>query len=755
MHANESDTPIITHNDNISRGAQRGLFVGTILVGSFLLFLVQPMVARMALPRLGGAPNVWNSAMLVYQALLLAGYAYAHWLGRFTVKRQGMIHLALLAVAGLSLPVELVSLPPIAGMSEALWVPLFLGLSIGPIFFVVSAQAPLMQRWFAAAPGAGQPWALYAASNLGSFGGILAYPLLVEPYLTLQGQSLAWTAGFAVLFVLVAISAFCRRNVVWRQEPSEVVASAEPITWRKTVLWLLLSAVPSAFMLSTTTHLTTDIFAMPLLWVIPLGLYLLSFVFAFADQRGAVTAITRITPVVVLCAGSYAMLSSAAGTLWAVGGTCLLLFCVATALHGKLYDLRPEPNQLTRFYLTMSAGGALGGMFTALIAPLVFDWAWEHPILVLAAAALIPLHPLLTWREEGSVDSQKTRIVLCIVLVIAFLLAWNPFASSFEETAASGLGLVMVSIFLMGLGIMLMYWRWAYVAILLIAMWGQGGSWTIKASLEGLRTRSYFGIYTLRDNIEDQERTLAHGTTLHGKQSLDPKHSRDGLTYYGPGSGVGLALQAVPELQGNAARVGVVGLGTGSLACQAKAGQAWTFFEIDPVILDYSTQGKFTFLQQCTPQAKVVLGDARLEIAQLQPQSFDVLVIDAFTSDAIPMHLLTREAMAVYLRSLTPNGLLVLHISNRYIDLAPVVGSTAQDSGLAAISRIDMPQNNQLYTPSRWIALSRDGKMLDRLAQRTPDSPWVILNEQTEGPWTDNHASILPHVRWGNLLGHL
>ncbi|WP_395337367.1 fused MFS/spermidine synthase [Novosphingobium sp. BL-8H] len=733
------------------RGPARGLFVATILVGSFLLFLVQPMVARMALPRLGGAPNVWNSAMLVYQALLLAGYAYADWLGRFTLRRQALIHIAVLALASLTLPVGLAKATPLGGLPEELWVPLLLGLSIGPVFFAVSAQAPLMQRWFAADPRAGEPWALYAASNLGSFAGLLAYPLLAEPLLSLRKQSMVWSAGFVLLIMLVVLAEASRFS-------STVPAPARPrhdearrIPLRTVLLWLALSAVPSGLLLSTTTHLTTDIFAMPLLWVIPLGLYLLSFVVAFADRRGGARVIGRIAPVVALFAGSYAMLSNGSGGLWAALATCVLLFCVATTLHARLYDLRPEPSQLTRFYLILSAGGALGGVFTALLAPLMFDWAWEHPLLVLAAALLMPLEPMLRWNGDEDSDPAQVRIALALLLLFAAFLGWQ--LDGYALRPEGELIALVLTVFLTGTGVMLMAWRWAFVAVLALAMVTQGGIWTIRATLKGERTRSYFGIYTVHDRTDEHMRTLAHGTTLHGEQSLDPAHARDALTYYGPGSGVSLALAAAPIIIGPQARVGVVGLGTGSLACQSHPGQRWTFFEIDPVVLRFSTSGRFTYLRDCTPGARVVIGDARLKLAALPPASFDVLVIDAFSSDAIPMHLLTREALRVYTRALSSRGLLLLHISNRYIDLAPVVAANAHDGGLAALTRLDIPTDKERYTPSRWIALAPDGAVLDQLARARSDMPWTVLSERPAKPWTDDHASILPYIRWSRLAG--
>lgn len=730
-------------------GPARALFVATILVGSFLLFLVQPMVARMALPRLGGAPNVWNSAMLVYQALLLAGYAYADWLGRFALRRQVLIHVAVLALAGLTLPVGLANAAPVAGLPEELWVPLLLALSIGPVFFAVSAQAPLMQRWFAADSRAGEPWALYAASNLGSFAGLLAYPLAAEPLLSLREQSLVWSAGFVLLVFLVILAAASRFAFVAPERSRRVAAGR--VSRRKALLWLALSAVPSGLLLSTTTHLTTDIFAMPLLWVIPLGLYLLSFVVAFSDRRGAASIISRIAPVVVLFAGSYAMISNGSGGLWMGLATCVLLFCVATSLHARLYDLRPEPARLTRFYLILSAGGALGGVFTALLAPLLFDWAWEHPLLVLAAALLMPLQPILRWSADEGSDPNPVRIALALLLAFAAFLGWQ--LNDYALRPESELIAVILTVFITGTGVMLMAWRWAFVAVLAVAMVAQGGIWTIRATLKGERTRSYFGIYTVHDRDEDRMRTLAHGTTLHGEQSLDPAHVHDALTYYGPGSGVALALAATPAIIGPHARVGVVGLGTGSLACQSHAGQRWTFFEIDPVVLRFSTSGQFTYLRDCTPTARVVIGDARLELAAQPPASFDVLVIDAFSSDAIPMHLLTREALQVYLRALGKRGLLLLHISNRYIDLAPVVAANARDAGLVAVTRLDIPSDRDRYTPSRWIALSRDEAVLDALGRSTPDMPWTVLNERSALPWSDDHASILPYIRWNRLAG--
>lgn len=727
---------------------RRALFVATILTGSFLLFLIQPMVARMALPQLGGAPNVWNSAMLVYQALLLGGYAYAHWLGRFTVARQAAIHLVLFALAAFTLPIALAELPPSVPGLEALWVPLLFLVSIGPVFFLVSAQAPLMQRWFAAHPDAGEPWALYAASNLGSFAGLLAFPLLVEPELPLRVQSLGWSLGYGLLALLIALCALARRGV--RAQAAQAAAAAGPAPGvRRILLWLALAAVPSGLMLSTTTHLTTDLIAMPLLWVIPLGIYLFSFVIAFAENRLAARVVSVLAPAAMLAAGGLAMVSRGQAGLVPVLAGVVLLFFVCTALHARLYDLRPGAGRLTQFYLVMSAGGAIGGLFTALIAPLVFDWVWEHPLLVLAAALLLPLPALFDWRRLGGMTPEVVNSGVVVVVCFALFLAWLLY-----DGLAPGDALRHVVLFGAVLcGLALAPWRLLFAGVLGVLMLVQGGVDTIETSLKGLRQRSYFGIYTLRDYPQSQQRTLAHGTTLHGTQSTDPALRLTPISYYGEGSGAAIVIGGAQQLFGPAARIGVLGLGAGSLACFNRPGESWTFFEIDPAVLAYSTRRDFTFLSDCAPQARVEMGDARLTLARAAPASFDVLAMDAFSSDSVPLHLLTREAFGTYLRALSPRGVLLVHISNRYLELEPAVAAVARSHGLAAMIRDDNPANRKFYAPSSFVVLSRDPAMLDRVRALSPQHAFRPLMAPSPSIWSDDHASILPYIRWEHLLG--
>ena len=751
----------MTLSDSLS--PRRWLFVLTILVGSFLLFQVQPMVARMVLPKLGGAPAVWNSAMLVYQALLLGGYAYAHWLGRFDVRRQAIIHVALFLVAALWLPIGIAHIAPPGAGQEALWVPLLLLASIGPVFFVVSAQAPLMQRWFAADARAGDPYYLYAASNLGSFAGLISYPALVEPSLPLAAQSWGWTAGYALLVLLVAACAAARWQGRVTDPAVDAAATDEPRpTWRRQLHWLLIAAVPSGLMLSTTTHLTTDIVAMPLLWVLPLGLYLLSFVIAFSTMDRLTEVITFIAPAVLLAVGGLALLSSGGGSMMVAMASLAMLFVVATALHGYLYHLRPALQHLTLFYLIMSAGGVVGGLFAALFAPLLFDWVYEHPLLVLAAAALLPLPALLPWDKWLRLSASRTTIAVAVLVAIAAFASWHMVSEwgGVLEGATAAWGIVIFVI-----GLLVIGWRWAFVATLALLMIGVGGWDTVQESFTGARVRSYFGVYTVTDYPAQQQRRLAHGTTLHGLQRTDPAHRREPTTYYGPKSGVGLTLSKAEALAGPGASVGIVGLGAGTLACYRKPGQQWTIFEIDPVMVDIARDpAKFTFLSDCAGDSPIVIGDARLKIAEQPAGRFDILVIDAFSSDAIPLHLLTKEAIGIYQRALKPDGILLIHISNRFFGLEPVLAEEARARGWSSAIRLDPgPPEYGIddLTGSNWVALTASAPRMQQLTgglrprdAARDDGAWVPLKSRPGFErWTDDYASTLPVLMWGSLIG--
>ncbi len=721
-------------------------FIATIFVGSFLLFLVQPMVARMALPRLGGAPAVWNSAMLVYQALLLAGYAYAHWLGRAALRRQAAFHLALFALAALTLPIGLIAAEPSAQANPFLWVPWLLIVSIGPLFFVVSAQAPLIQRWYSLA-GQRDPYPLYAASNFGSFAGLLSYPLLVEPLVPLREQRWIWSIGYAVLALLVA---WCALKLPRHASISRPARSAAPApAWRERAIWVLLAAVPSGLILSTTLHLTTDIGAMPLLWVLPLSVYLLSFTVAFASQRGLPNAISRIAPLILLFA-AFGLFTEVKSIPLFFGAVAILnLFTVSVALHSQLFERRPDAQYLTLFYLMLSIGGVLGGIFCALVAPLVFDWTYEHVILLVAAAFLMATPSLFDrFASLWNGDETARRLTwIGIALVVLLALAGK---GLFGLPAPRGLS-HYASFALIGVGIVAIGNRVLFAASVAALMVCVGGWERMELSARpGALTRSYFGIYSVRSD-DGTARMLAHGTTLHGVQILgSPERERIETTYYAPLSGVGLAMQAAPNIFGTHARIDVVGLGAGTLACYSRPGQRWTFYEIDPAVVQIARNpAQFTFLSRCLPQVPIVIGDARLTLGRAVAGDADLIIVDAFSSDAIPIHLLTREAFAVYRRRLAGDGLLLIHVSNRYLDLEPVVAAAAATGGWHAAKRWyrPSPAGRALHeTASIWIALSPSSETIDRLIA---PAGWAPLKPRNGfEPWSDDHASVLPLFTW-------
>ena len=731
----------------LDSGAARWRFVAAICLGSFLLFLVQPMIARMALPRLGGAPAVWNSAMLVYQGLLLVGYAYAHALGKLAPRRQAGVHLALFGLAALTLPIGLSAAVPSAEANPIVWVPWLLLVSIGPLFFVISAQAPLLQRWFALT-GAQDPYPLYAASNLGSFGGLLAYPLLVEPLLPLDQQRWLWSIGFILLATAVAWCAVALPRSARASADNAGHAPAAASPGRRAILhWILLSAIPSGLILSTTLHLTTDIGAVPLLWVLPLGVYLLSFTVAFAARRRAVRLIAAIAPVTLLLAAIGPFFHNRTLGL-AFGAVAVVnLFTVSVALHGQLFDRRPDARHLTLFYLCLSIGGFLGGTFCALVAPLIFDWTYEHLLLLLAAAWLLkspgPFGALARrWRGPPIERWLPWVGVAALALILVWTKGLSGLAPPDNPTAVALF--VFATIGLLSIGRRLLF-----TACVAAAMIAAGGWEKLLWSAEpGKMTRSYFGVYTVRPH-DGEARALVHGTTVHGVQNLgSPERERMTTAYFSPPSGVGLALvAAAPD-----ARISVVGLGAGTLACYARPDQRWTFFEIDPAVVAIAEDpSRFTFLSGCLPNRSTVVGDARLTLARAEPGRADILVIDAFTSDAIPIHLLTREAFQAYRRHLKPDGLLMVHISNRFLRLEPLVGALARDGNWHGRLRVFHPTRRQLalnYTPSVWVALSPVEARVRNLDAANPSGWMAVPTDPDVAPWTDDYATILPVIRW-------
>ncbi len=649
------------------------------------------------------------------------------------------------------LPIGLVSTTPSADANIFLWVPWLLLVSIGPLFLMVSAQAPLLQRWFAAS-GAGDPYPLYAASNLGSFLGLIAYPLLVEPNFPIALQRMGWSLGYVLLIALVAGCAIMLPRGTAAVD-LDAPAPAPPPSRRSIGIWILLAAIPSGLMLATTLHLTTDIVAMPLLWVIPLGLYLLSFTVAFAEDRRLAKIFLWMAPVTLLIAAGGVFNASPFFPLAFALAAVVNLFAISVALHSALFERRPPAAQLTAFYLAISVGGVLGGLFCALAAPLLFDWTYEYPILMLAAAVAVggasSFPPLRRLWSRTAVTDRVNRWTIPLLLLVA-LAGEGVFGIPPSKALSLAVAIVLFVVAIVALGNRFLFAMAAGALMLSLGGWQK-----FALSIEpGKMTRSFFGIYSIGITPE-KSHILMHGTTIHGIQNRgSPARERMATTYYARGSGVGLALAAAEPLFGPAARVGVVGLGTGTLACYARPGQSWTFYEIDPVMTGIARDPtQFSFLARCLPRAPVILGDARLSLANAPAGGADILVIDAFSSDSIPMHLLTREAFATYRRHLSREGLLLVHISNRYIDLTPVVAAAARDGWTARIRNFvpDKAGLASYETTSLWIALSPSPATINRLvglAPSKPQVPWAPLESRPAfAAWTDDHASILPVLR--------
>ena len=751
------------------------LFTITMFVSATLLFLVQPLYAKMLLPKLGGSPGVWKACMVFYQAALLAGYLYAHVAtSRWSVRKQAVVHLVLMVLPILCLPLVIpVGWEPPADSNPVGSVLLLLTLQVGLPFFLVSTSSPMLQKWFAHTghPSSHDPYFLYAASNLGSMAALLGYPVVVETMLGLSNQSMYWSWGYGLLALLVAGCAVG----LWMSKPKSVAipppesaaalketpASVElkgpaTITWRRRLHWMVLAAAPSSLMLGVTTYMTTDVASAPLLWVVPLALYLLTFVIVFSRRPWIPhTLMLQIQPLLlmVLCMIIFLQTSMAMGLM----AFHLLAFFVTTMVcHGELAAHRPTTEHLTEFYLWMSVGGLLGGMFNSLVAPLIFLTILEYPLMVALVGFLRP--PVL---EENLSEKEKLRAKVFDFLLPATLLGiFLPlqFVSGYYnllEHKVLGSLFIACKALLMCLIIVVAFLKRDRRVRLGLCL----GSLLVVSALirpeefeQLIIKRSFFGVHRVQFDKEDNVNLLEHGTTLHGAQFQDADKRNDPLTYYnrkGPLGDVFRAMDA--RLQDG--HVGLVGLGSGTVACYAKAGQHWTFYEIDPEVKEIALNPRyFTYLTDCAAQVEIMLGDARLQLARAEEGQYDLLVLDAFSSDAIPMHLLTREAQQMYLSRLHPDGLLAFHISSRFLTLEPVLANLAADQGLAGVARVHLvtPEDRQkYYQSSHWVVLARRPELLEglplegKLPEGIPaDQAFHPLQPTAADLWTDDFTNL-------------
>lgn len=707
------------------------LYGCTAFTGAALLFMVQPMVAKLLLPSYGGSATVWSTSALFFQVLLLTGYLYTHLtterLGRRTQPAVHMVVLLLpLAVLPLALPHSAV---PEAGSSPALWLLRTLTVMVALPFLVISTSGPLLQRWYSwtGQRRSGDPYFLFAASNLGSFGGLLAYPLAVEPALTLAQQRQLWSGAYVVFLVLVLMCGFVamgrRSGIVGLPVPSapSVPSLKVRVAPRTVLLWTALAFLPSTLMLGVTSHISTDVAPIPLLWVVPLAIYLATFVAALArtTRRAPVLATRGAIAVAVVAAAVWPVAGSLPIVL-VVTVDLVLLTLVGFAAHGRLAADRPPPEKLTLFFLVVAVGGALGGLLNGLVAPMLFDRVWEYPI----ALAAVPL--LLVGKVKPSEGWLARRYhpafvgLLVVATTVTGILA--------SAVGLSG-GVLLTGAALAALlaGGCVVARRPGWLALGLVLAFATLTALAAGSTSE--HTRTFFGAYSIRDT--DGQRTLVHGNTQHGMQYLDMR-STEPTGYYAAQEPLGDVFRSA-EFN----KVGVIGLGTGTMAAWGRTGQAMRFYEIDSEIVDLARdRDLFTYLHDSAADIEVATGDGRLLIAREPDASYDLIVLDAFNSDAVPVHLLTREAMRGYARKLTRDGLLVVHISNRVFDLEPVVAAAAEALGWRAAVG-DGPR-------SQWVVLSPDPARVDAFEAL---ALWQPVDMDHQVAWTDDYSSVLNVLR--------
>ena len=733
--------------------APPALFAITVFASAALVFVVQPMVAKLILPLLGGSPSVWNTSMVFFQLALLAGYAYAHALqGLRQVRTQAIVHVAVLLAAAIALPlrVNVLAGPPSSDYPN-LWLLAVLGLSIGAPFVVLSATAPLVQAWHARTLGRVQgkgPYALYAASNLGSLLALLAYPIVVEPVFSLSGQRLSWSAAYLAFAFLMGGLALMVTRTKACPTTDAVAESARTNTWRERLIWVVLAAIPSSLMLGVTTHITTDVASAPFLWVLPLALYLGTFIIAFQDHPAIPPDVTLLfqAAAVAGCATLLPFKSTFFVIQFAVH--LLAFFLTALMCHQRLVAYRPPAARLTEFYLCLSVGGVVGGAFNALLAPVIFSNVWEYP-LVLALSCLA--------RPWG--DWKVGPFIWAMLLLGTLAAVATPIAVTFaghHGTTETFFGTIN-SAELIDMGVKGLLAMTAIAAFqvrsralfffLLIALLSVGAEAAADRTDTRQSWRSFFGVLlkseTIVPGLGGRVSMLAHGTTLHGAQAIDPAHRCSPLIYYTPGSPIG---QVFLELQDQrpGLRIGAVGLGTGSVAAFTRPGDHLTFFEIDPLVKRIATDpAHFSYTTECAGgEVDYVIGDARLTLARQPPKSFDLLLIDAFSSDTVPAHLLTVEAVRGYLSRLKLEGVLILHLSNRNLDLMHPAQAVARQAGGHALVQSYRPGVDQAGT---WES-AEDVVLVARASQAlvpfVDDPRWSPANPFQARPWTDDYTNL-------------
>jgi hypothetical protein len=680
------------------------VFPATVLLSAFLLFQVQPLLGKFILPWFGGGPAVWTAAMLFFQIALFAGYAYAHLIVRFLTPRgQAITHFVLLGLACATLPIiPAESWKPTGDAEPVGRILILLLATVGPAYFALAATGPLLQAWYSIWRTDGAPYRLYALSNVGSLAGLLTYPLLVEPQLRLKSQAYMWSGGFGLFAVCCVTAAIVTTRAAGLRGESLVEgktrALADRVSWFRRLAWIALPALGSVLLLAATNHVCQNVAVVPFLWVLPLALYLVTFIICFdkpAFYRRGVVAIVAVVWLVFMEQFKFieAYFDLNADFRIDLGLILTGMFLGCFLCHGELVRLRPAPGRLTEFYLLMSFGGALGGLFVALVAPAVFDRFWEWPIAVL------------------------------LTLLLALWIVWDAFP-----------------------GLRLQQWPWwqlqygavLYFGVLFLkwAMWHE-----LKVDPVISIDRNFYGVVSVTEEMDEDTgetyRTLINGSIQHGREFMDEKWKMFPTTYYGAETGAG---QLLTDLQTKKkARVGAVGLGAGTIAAYARPGDTFRFYEINPIVVA-AAKRDFFFMSAAGEACQIALGDARLNLEREESQQFDALILDAFSGDAIPTHLLTDEAIQLYLQHLAPDGVIAAHITNTYINLGPVVRALAKKNKLAYVEVDTDSDSANMQYHTRYILLTRDPARLSfvqdaRTSRTRPTRP--------EHLWADDYSDLL------------
>jgi hypothetical protein len=770
-------SPLTASPVTASRGPARVpalLFGFTIVLSAFLLFQVQPLIAKLILPWFGGSAAVWTSCMLFFQFALLGGYAYAHWLSEQSGRKQTAVHVGLLALSLLSLPIlPSVWWKPTGAGDPLLRILGLLAATVGLPYFLLSSTSPLLQSWYSRSTGGSMPYRFFALSNAGSMAGLLTYPILIEPYLTNRVQAWMWSSVYAAFGLICAVVAFRSRDIHARHAAAARPDPGPAPRLSERVLWMGLAGCASALMLAITNHLTQNIAPIPFLWVLPLSLYLLSFILCFDSDRWyqrwlftGLAAIALPSMVYLIVEGGYIDLRISVSLF------CAMIFVLFMVCHGELARRRPAPAFLTSFYLMVSLGGAAGGLLIGFAAPYLFNALYDLPVVL---SIICSLFVYLLWRDRSADASPATEadtslaqslqredkiaISAWVALLVVYALSRYGAAALFHKPqflraiydAPVLFGLAgMIGAWLLWRGRSLMNARFLRFAI---AMGVAAGTVCYLArdtysevSDSRVLVRNFYGALKVfdseTDGLQGPVRTLRHGTIDHGEQFLRPENSHRPTTYFTGSAGIGLAVHS---LQMKAPmRMGVIGLGAGTLAAYARASDHYRFYDINPLVLQVAAT-EFTFLRDCYAPHEVVLGDARLMLEKEEPQGFDLLVVDAFSGDAIPVHLLTREAWALYWRHLKPDGVLAVHVSNRYLNLGPVVALGAQANGKHAMMVTYEGTDLDEEAASDWVLVtSRPGFFEEPAIKKAAHEIQPIADLR---PWTDDYSNVYRILR--------